>query len=201
MEVRRAAGCGGNFAPGIFENPTDEAARGFVVSTVAEHTDAEEAEVLKKSIPLVAQWTPRAEEVAFDHAALLEHECRLGLHIGVIGGQIIGKKRAVLENRINRLAKKTRLATKPTHCLAVAGFVIADDGIRLSCHGRDAMRSAGCREGNCHWLCVWFAKLWTNPKILPCLRRVRLGRGRNQTRPVFKPRCRKSGNLLGPQGG
>jgi hypothetical protein len=28
-------------------------------------------------------------------------------------------------------------------------LVIANDGIRLNCHGGDVMRSAGRREGNC----------------------------------------------------
>ena len=148
MKVRGAARCGRNFAPGIFENPADEPARGLVVSLVAKHADTEEAEVLKKTIPLVAQRTPRAEQVAFDLSVLLEHKCRLGLHIGVVGGKVVGEELAVLKNRINRLAEKTRLTTKTPHRRTVAGLVIADDGIRLECHSEDVMRSLACREGN-----------------------------------------------------
>ena len=136
MEVRRAAGRGGDFAPGIFENPADEAARGLIVAPVAEHSDAEEAEVLEKSIPLVAQRTPGAKEVAFDHAVLLKHKRRLRLHIGVVGGEVVGEELAVLENLIDRLAEKTRFATKPPHRRTVAGLVIANNGIRRMGHSR-----------------------------------------------------------------
>jgi hypothetical protein len=37
------------------------------------------------------------------------------------------------------------------------------------------MRSAGCREGNCHWLFVCFASLWINIKVLPCVRGGKIG--------------------------
>jgi len=142
MKVRCAAGRGGDFAPGIFENPTDEAARGLIVAPVAEHSDAEEAEVLEKSIPLVAQRTPGAEEVAFDHAVLLKHKRRLRLHIGVVGGEVVGEELAVLENLIDRLAEKTRFATKPPHRCTVAGLVIANDGIRRMGHRRTSYAGA-----------------------------------------------------------
>ena len=142
MKVRSAARRGGDFAPGIFENPADEAARGLIVATVAEHSDAEEAEVLEKSIPLVAQRTPGAKEVAFDHAVLLEDKRRLGLHIGVVGGEVVGEELAVLENLIDRLAEKTRFATKSPHRRTVAGLVIANDGIRHMGHRRTSYAGA-----------------------------------------------------------
>jgi hypothetical protein len=92
------------------------------------------------------------EDIYFFHpldlTVLLEHEGRLGLHVGVVGGKVVGEEFAVLKNLINRLAEKTSLATKPPDRRTVAGLVIADDGIRLECHSEDAMRSPRLREGN-----------------------------------------------------
>jgi hypothetical protein len=101
---------------------------------VAEHSDAKEAEVLKKTIPLMPQRSSGTKEVALHCPALLEHKCRFRLHIGIICGEIIRKKFPILKNRVYRLAEKSRLATKAPHCRTVAGLVVANDGIGQEFH-------------------------------------------------------------------
>ena len=126
VEMRGAARCGGDFAPRVFENPMDEFAGGAVVAPVAPHADCEEAEVLEKTEPLLAEWTPRAEEVAFDDAVLLEDERRLGLNIRVVGREVVSKNLAVLEYGVDRIAQKPGFAAQAADRLAVAGFIGAD---------------------------------------------------------------------------
>ena len=86
----------------LFESAIAELARrGHEVHLSA---DREEAEVLEKTEPLLAQRASGAEEVAFDDAVLLEDERRLGLHIGVVGRKVVGEKLAVLENGVDRIS-------------------------------------------------------------------------------------------------
>lgn len=120
MEMSGAAGGGGDFLPGVFEDPGDELAGGWGVPWVAEHAAGEEADILKKAVDLVAEGAAGTEKVAFDHAFLFEHEAGLGLDVGVVGGEVVGEELAILKDGVDGLAKVAGLAAEPADGLAIA---------------------------------------------------------------------------------
>ena len=125
VKMRGAARRGGDFAPAMAKDPVNKTAGCRVVTRVV-RTPEQETQVLINVVQLLAQRLARAEQVALHLAVDLEHKRRLGLPIGVIAGQKIGKKLPILEHRVDRVAYETRLAAEPPHRRAVVRAVISD---------------------------------------------------------------------------
>ena len=129
MEMRQAARGGGDFAPGIEDDPADKGLRRFVVAGVAGEAAGEEGKVVEKVVQLVEERAAGVHEVALQIAIMLEDKSRFGLPVGVKFREIIGEQFAVLENRINGFAKISCLATKTADVRAVGRPERPDDGI------------------------------------------------------------------------
>ena len=65
---------------------------------------------------------PRAEQVAADVAIDEQHERRLRLPIRVVSREVVREKLAVLENGIDRVAQKPRLAAQLPNPRSVRGL-------------------------------------------------------------------------------
>ena len=127
MEMGTPARSRRNFAPGVAQNPSDEITRGPVIKRILGDSSRKEREIVGKIKQLLPQRTEGAEKVAFDLAILFEDEGGFRFDVGIVTRQVIGKNFAVLENRIDGLAKKTGFTTETTHCIPITGFIGADD--------------------------------------------------------------------------
>ena len=127
MEVRGPARSGGDFPPGVAQDPTDEIARGPIVPGIPAHPAHEEAKVLEKAVNLLPVRPARTQQVADHPTVLLKHKTRLRFDVGIVACQVIGEEFAVFENRIDRLAQKPGLATEKANSFAIARFKLSDD--------------------------------------------------------------------------
>jgi hypothetical protein len=80
---------------------------------------------LEKIKEFLSGWASGPKQVALDHAVVFKNEGGFGFDIGVVGGQIIGKKFTIFKNGINGLAKVSGITAKVPHGHAVGGMVFA----------------------------------------------------------------------------
>ena len=99
----------------------------MVIAIIAGQRFEEERDVLPEGIKLVLKRSPRAEQIAANLAAHIEHKGGLRLMIGVIGRQKIGEQPPILVNRIDRISQKTSLTTKLADRIPVS-FAISPNG-------------------------------------------------------------------------
>src|SRR4051812_38867770 len=124
----------GHFPPAVRDHPADEPARALVVTRVAPEGAKKEPDVLAKGIELVPERLARAEQVTADIAVDLEHEGGLRFLVRVIAGQEIREQLVVLENRIDRFAEESGLATETADRAAIGRSVAADDKCLFGVH-------------------------------------------------------------------
>src|SRR5882724_4206701 len=97
-----------------------------MVAKVARERTEKEPNILIERVELIAQRLARAEKITANFAVHLQEKTRLGLVIGVIGGEKIGEQFPIFINRINGVAEKSRLATQPPNGGTI-GITVASD--------------------------------------------------------------------------
>ncbi len=123
MEVGATARSDRHLSPGVAQDPADEVAGRPVIEGVLCHAPGKEVQVVEEIEQLLTEGAVGAEKVPFDSAVLHHHKGGLGLDVGVITCQVIGKEFAILKDGIDRLAQEPGFTAKITHSLPVRGLV------------------------------------------------------------------------------
>src|SRR4051812_27012565 len=117
--MRDAPRLGGHFTPSVHEDPANETTRPLVVSKITGQRAEEQPDVLIQRIQLVLQRLARAEQIAGNFAVHLQQKTRFWFVVGVIGRQKVREQFAVLVNRIDWDAEKSRITAKFSYRLAI----------------------------------------------------------------------------------
>ena len=60
------------------------------------------------------------KQIAYHAAIVLKHKAGLRLDVCIVACEVVGEEFTIFENRVDRLAKKSRLATEKADRVAIA---------------------------------------------------------------------------------